>query len=176
MFAGRFIPEKQVPALVPALALAREQIPDLRAEIYGDGPDRDEVLQAISDQRLDGAISAPGFVDAQILERALSSALCLLLPSRREGYGRIVVEAAARGVPSVVVVGPDNAATELVEEGVNGAIAPSAAPDDLAAAIVRIHDAGPALRESTLDWFRRNAERLSLAHSLEVVEAAYAAP
>ena len=176
VFAGRFIPEKQVPALVPALALAREQIPDLRAEIYGDGPDRDEVLHAISDQRLDGAISAPGFVDAQILERALSSALCLLLPSRREGYGRIVVEAAARGVPSVVVVGPDNAATELVEEGVNGAIAPSAAPDDLAAAIVRIHDAGPALRESTLDWFRRNAERLSLAHSLEVVEAAYAAP
>ena len=38
-------------------------------------------------------------------------------PSRREGYGLVVVEAAARGVPSVVVADPDNAATELVQEG-----------------------------------------------------------
>ena len=174
VFAGRFIPEKRVPALVPALARAREEIPDLRGEIYGDGPDRDAVLHAIAALRLDGAISAPGFVDTEVLEQALSSALCLLLPSRREGYGRIVVEAAARGVPTVVVEGPDNAATELVEEGVNGAIALSAEPDDLAAAIVRVHGAGDELRRSTLDWFRRNAERLSLDRSLATVLEAYA--
>ena len=41
VFAGRFIPEKRVPALVPALAQARKQIPDLRGELYGDGPDRE---------------------------------------------------------------------------------------------------------------------------------------
>ena len=174
VFAGRFIPEKRVPALVPALARAREEIPDLRGEIYGDGPDRDAVLHAIAALRLDGAISAPGFVDTEVLEQALSSALCLLLPSRREGYGRIVVEAASRGVPTVVVEGPDNAATELVEEGVNGAIALSAEPDDLAAAIVRVHGAGDELRRSTLDWFRRNAERLSLDRSLATVLEAYA--
>ena len=174
VFAGRFIPEKRVPALVPALARAREEIPDLRGEIYGDGPDRDAVLHAIAALRLDGAISAPGFVDTEVLEQALSSALCLLLPSRREGYGRIVVEAAARGVPTVVVEGPDNAATELVEEGVNGAIALSAEPDDLAAAIVRVHGAGDELRRSTLDWFRRNAERLSFDRSLATVLEAYA--
>jgi glycosyltransferase involved in cell wall biosynthesis len=174
VFAGRFIPEKQVLALVPALALAREQIPDLRSEIYGDGPDRDEVLRAIAAQGLDGAISAPGFVEREVLEAALSSALCLLLPSRREGYGRVVVEAAARGVPTVVVEGPDNAATELVEEGVNGAIARSAEADELAAAIVRVHRAGPDLRSSTLDWFYRNAERLSLDRSLATVLEAYA--
>ena len=47
-------------------------------------------------------------------------ALCLLLTSRREGYGLVVVEAASHGTPSVVVAGEDNAATELIEEGVNG--------------------------------------------------------
>ena len=173
VYAGRFIPEKQVPELVPALARAREQIPELRGELYGDGPDRSEVLRAIAAKQLDGAISAPGFVDADVLEQALASALCLLLPSRREGYGRVVVEAAARGVPTVVVEGPDNAATELVEEGVNGAVARSAAPDDLAAAIVRVHWAGDALRRTTLDWFRANAERLSLDRSLELVSRVY---
>jgi glycosyltransferase involved in cell wall biosynthesis len=68
---------------------------------------------------------------------------------------------------------PDNAATELVEEGVNGFIAASASPEDLADAIVRVHDAGQELRESTGQWFVRNAKRLSIAHSLDTVAAAY---
>ena len=99
----------------------------------------------------------------------------MVLPSRREGYGMVVVEAAARGTPSVVVAGPDNAATELVSEGENGFVAPSAAPEDLAAAIERVHAEGQALRERTADWFRANAERLSLERSLEKVLESYAA-
>ena len=66
-----------------------------------------------------------------------------MLPSRREGYGLVVVEACAAGTPSVVVADPDNAATELIEEGVNGFVAPSASPEDLAAAILRVREAGP---------------------------------
>jgi glycosyltransferase involved in cell wall biosynthesis len=174
VFAGRFIPEKRVPALIPALARARAQVPELRAELYGDGPERDDVLREIAALGLEGFVSAPGFVDSDVLEPALSSALCLLIPSSREGYGLVVVEAAARGVPTVVVAGPDNAATELVEEGVNGAIAPSAAPDDLADAILRIREGGSALRDSTADWYRRNADRLSLERSLATVVDAYA--
>ena len=69
-----------------------------------------------------------------------------MLPSRREGYGLVVVEACAAGTPAVVVADPDNAATELIEEGVNGFVAASASPQDLAAAILRVRDAGPALR------------------------------
>jgi glycosyltransferase involved in cell wall biosynthesis len=173
VYAGRHIPEKRVPALVPALARAAEEIPDLRGELYGDGPERAEVLESIRELGLEDAVVAPGFVPAETLEAALSSALCLLLPSRREGYGLVVVEAAARGVPVVVVEGPDNAATELVEDGVNGAVAPSASAEDLAAAIVRVYEGGAFLRNSTRDWFDRNAERLSLEPSLETVLAAY---
>jgi glycosyltransferase involved in cell wall biosynthesis len=169
VFAGRHIPEKRVPALVPALAEARRQIPDLRGSIYGDGPERSAVLRAIAECGLDGAVVAPGFVDAEVVEAAITTALCLVLPSRREGYGLVVVEAAARGVPVVVVAGPDNAAVELVEEGTNGAIAESAEPRDLAAAIVRVYEGGTELRDSTSDWFRRNAERLSFDHSFERV-------
>jgi glycosyltransferase involved in cell wall biosynthesis len=169
VFAGRHIREKRVAEVVPAIARARDEVPDLRGEIYGDGPERERVLKAIAELDLDGSVVAPGFVDREVLENALESALCLVLPSRREGYGLVVIEAAARGVPTVVVEGPDNAATALVEEGVNGTIASSAAPDVLAAAIARVHRAGPELRGSTLDWFRRNRERLSLERSLEIV-------
>jgi glycosyltransferase involved in cell wall biosynthesis len=175
VFAGRHIPEKRASALVPAFARAREQAPELRLEFFGDGPDRPEVLRRIEELALNGSVKSHGFVGAEQLDVALRSALCMVLPSRREGYGLIVVEASAQGTPSIVVADPDNASTELVEEGVNGFIAPSASPEDLAAAILRVREAGHALRESTADWFARNAERLSLSHSIDVVSEAYGA-
>ena len=176
VFAGRHIPEKRVPALVPALARARERIPELRGEIYGDGPERGEVVGLRSSLGLDGALDVPGFVAAERVEAALSRALCMVLPSRREGYGMVVVEAAAVGTPSVVVADPDNAATDLVSEGENGYVAASASPADLAEAIERVHADGHALRERTTAWFRANAERLSLEGSLERVLESYAEP
>jgi glycosyltransferase involved in cell wall biosynthesis len=173
VFAGRHIPEKRVPGLVPALALARERIPELRGEILGDGPERGEVLRLRAKLGLDEAIDVPGRVEAERVEAALARALCMVLPSSREGYGMVVVEAAALGTPSIVVAGPDNAATDLVSDGENGYVAPSASPEDLAAAIERVHAEGQDLRERTAAWFRANAERLSLESSLERVLDSY---
>jgi glycosyltransferase involved in cell wall biosynthesis len=173
VFAGRLIPEKRAPAVVPAVGRARAVLPALRGTVFGDGPERADVLAAIAREGLDGVVQAPGFVGAAEVEDALRTALCMVLPSRREGYGLIVVEAAARGTPSIVVAGEDNAAVELVEEGVNGTIAASASPEDLAAAIVRVHEGGHALRERTCAWFAANARRLSLDGSLDAVVAGY---
>jgi len=167
VFAGRHIPEKRAPALVPALVEARKRLPWLRAAIFGDGPERPEVLRRIAAADAADWIRAPGFVSAEEVHAALCGALCMVLPSSREGYGLIVVEASAAGVPSIVVDGPDNAAVELVEEGVNGTVARSAAPADLADAIVRVAQAGPAMRESTVRWFAQHAERLSMDGSLK---------
>ena len=173
VFAGRFIPEKRVAAIVPAIALAQASVPRLRGELYGDGPERERVVKAVADLGLDGAVSLPGFVDTDRVQRALARALCMILPSRREGYGLVVVEAASYGTPSIVVADPDNAAVELVDDGVNGFLSPSAEPHDLANAIARAHEGGVALRRSTAAWFAANAERLSIGHSLAIVARAY---
>jgi glycosyltransferase involved in cell wall biosynthesis len=175
VFAGRLIPEKRAPAVVIAVAEARRRLPELRAKVFGDGPEREAVLRMIGELGVSDAVEAPGFVAADEVESAMREALCLCLPSRREGYGLVVVEASAAGTPSIVVRDPDNAATELVAEGENGFVAPSAGAEDLAAAILRVHEAGNALRRSTAAWFRRNARRLSLESSLETVLAAYKA-
>ena len=174
VYAGRHTPEKRVPAIVPAVAAARRRRPQLQARILGDGPQRPEVLAAIVRDGLEDVVEAPGFVSADEVERTFASALCLLSTSEREGYGMIVVEAASRGVPSVVVAGPDNAAVELIEEGVNGYVALSIDPEHIADAIERIQSAGLALRQSTAAWFGVNAQRLSLDSSLEQVLEAYA--
>jgi hypothetical protein len=59
---------------------------------------------------------------------------------------------------------------------VNGVFAASAAAPDLAAAILRVRAAGLSLRESTADWFARNADRLSLQSSVRRVLAVYEEP
>lgn len=174
LFAGRHISEKDPVAVVHAVAKARETIPELRAVIYGDGPERPKVVDTIAELDLEGVVGTPGFVDEAVIDDRLARALCLVLPSRREGYGLVVVESLSKGTPVVLVRGEDNASTELVDEGENGFVAPGPGPEELAAAIVRIHATGPELRESTLNRFRLMAEQLSLASSLDTVLATYA--
>ena len=175
VFAGRHIPDKRAPAIVPAVAVLRRTQPAARCVIFGDGPERERVQRLVHDLGLGGVVSVPGFVSAPEVERALRAAACMVLPSRREGYGMVVVEAASVGTPSVVVRDADNAATELIEEGVNGFVAPSASPEDLAAAIAQVMAGGMELRRSTAAWFTAHARRLSLASSVEHVSQVYSA-
>jgi glycosyltransferase involved in cell wall biosynthesis len=175
LFAGRLIPEKRVTAGVAAVAAAAERIEGLHGVFYGDGPEREALLSSIATHEAGSLITAPGFADGSSIDADMRRALCVLLPSEREGYGMVVVEASAHSTPAVVVAAPDNAAPELIEDGVNGTIAPDADPDTIAQAIVRVHEAGMAMRESTAIWFAENAERLSLESSLKTVLASYGA-
>ncbi len=174
VFAGRHIAEKRAELIPGAIALARRRIPGLRALILGDGPRHDALRAEIARFGLDEVAEAPGFVAAEQVSEALARASCHVLPSAREGYGMVVIEAAAAGTPSAVVAGPDNAATELVVEGVNGFVAPVATPRALAATILAVQHGGAELRARTTAWFAHEAPRLSAAASARHVAAVYA--
>jgi glycosyltransferase involved in cell wall biosynthesis len=173
LFAGRHVPDKRVVLAPDVLAEARRANPPLKLVALGDGPDRPRLLVRARELGLDGALSAPGFVEADRLSDLFARAACLLVLSRRDGHGMVVAEAAAAGTPSVVVRAADSAAAELVEEGVNGAVADSARPAEVAAAVDRVLAAGPALRERTVAWFAQNRERLSMAGSIARVREIY---
>jgi glycosyltransferase involved in cell wall biosynthesis len=175
LFAGRLIPEKRAPLAVAAVAAASRLVEELRGEFLGEGPEREALERAIDEQEMRGAISAPGFLSAEEVEARMRGAMCMLLTSEREGYGMVVVEAARWGTPSVVVAGPDNAAVELVEEGVNGFVAPVAQAESIGAAIARVSEGGMVLRESTARWFAEHAQELSIERSLGDVLESYEA-
>jgi glycosyltransferase involved in cell wall biosynthesis len=172
IFAARLIPEKRLPLALEAFALARRDAPELTLQVFGRGPEWGAGQAAIARLDLGEAAVLRDFVDRPVLEDAMARALCLLHPSEREGYGLVVVEAASRGTPSILAAGEDNAATELVEDGINGYVAEPTA-EALAAAILQARAAGPDLRRSTAGWFERNAERLSIENSLAKVIASY---
>jgi glycosyltransferase involved in cell wall biosynthesis len=174
VFAGRHIPEKRAHLVPAAVARARAAgMADLHGLVLGDGPERSRVLTTVAEWEAEPFVETPGFVDAANVRDALGRATCLVLPSVREGYGIVVIEAAAFGTPSVVSPAPDNAAVELVHDGVNGFVAKGDGAAELADAIVRVAEGGPALRERTRLWFDENAARLSLRGSASAVLERY---
>ena len=174
VYAGRHVREKRVPLLVEAFAEARRELAELTLELYGDGPDRANAERTARALGLDGSVAFHGKRPQEDVEAAFARASCVATASEREGYGLIVVEAAARGTPSVVVAGAENAATELVTDGVNGIVSPQATPAALGTAIVEAVRRGPALRDATRAWFVEHADELRIERSIELVLERYA--
>ncbi|GAA1055652.1 glycosyltransferase family 4 protein [Agromyces luteolus] len=166
-FVGRHIADKRLEALPPALAVARRAIPGLEARVVGTGPETERVRAAAAAAGVADAVHFLGRLDDDDLDAVVSGAAALVNPSAREGFGLVVAEAAAVGVPSVVVAGDDNASAELVEPGVNGAVATDASPETLGAAIREVVEAGGELRRSTAEWFARERAARNLAGSVD---------
>jgi glycosyltransferase involved in cell wall biosynthesis len=173
VYAGRHVREKRLDLLIRAFALARARVPGLRLELFGEGPEDGRIEDLIRRTRLNGAVQLLGKRPEDEVDAAIARSACLATASEREGYGLVVVEAAAHGTPSVIVAGPENAAVELVTDDVNGIVAPRATAESLADAIVRAVEAGGELRASTSRWFAENAARLRIGASLELVAQAH---
>lgn len=173
LFVGRHIADKRLDALPAALAVARRHIPGLTAQIVGSGPETDTVRARAHDAGVFDFMEFSGRVDDDALLTAFRTASVLVNPSAREGFGLVVAEAASVATPSVVVAGEDNAAAELVIDGVNGFVAASVHAEDLGAAIVRAVRGGEELRASTLAWFEHERTTRGLAASVaQIVDRA----
>ena len=172
VFVGRHIADKRVESIPAALVEARRTLPGLRAVVLGEGPSRAHVQAEVDRLGLQDVVDLPGFVPQEEMERVVREAAVLVNPSRREGYGLVVVEACAAGTPVVLVDAPDNASVELVVDGVNGFVAPSTSPADLGRAIVAAVEGGDALRASARAWFEESARtRTAEAAARAILEA-----
>ncbi len=123
LYAGRLIPEKGVDLIIRTLPLLKKDHPDLKCFIIGDGPERSDLELLASELKLDETVNFTGFLnDQEELLKIMKSSQVFVLPSRREGFGMVVLEANACGLPVVVVNHPMNAAVELVKNNQNGFI------------------------------------------------------
>jgi len=123
IFAGRLIKEKNVNLLIKAVALLKADFPEIRCCIVGDGPEKASLEGLAKKTGVYGNIEFTGFQEYGALIRKIKASKVFVLPSSREGFGMVVIEAFACGVPVVTVRAKYNAAQGLVENGVDGLVA-----------------------------------------------------
>ena len=136
-FAGRLVPEKGTHIAVRAFAQIRDEFPDARLRIAGDGPERSGLELLSRELGVEACVDFLGHLPRPELERELAGAWVQCVPSIwDEPFGLVVIEAQARG--TVVVASAVGALPELVVDGQTGYLVPPADPAALAAALGRV--------------------------------------
>jgi glycosyltransferase involved in cell wall biosynthesis len=117
---GSIVPRKGYPVLIEAL---KGLSTDWRLTIAGGARDADEVTRvnlAVANSGLASRIDIAGTVDDAALDALYTSADLFVMPSLFEGYGMVLAEAMARGLPIVCTTGgaaaetvPDDAALKV---------------------------------------------------------------
>jgi glycosyltransferase involved in cell wall biosynthesis len=134
VYVGRLLAHKQVHLLIEATRLLRERRPHATLLIIGDGPERPALERLAATLAMRESVRFTGQLRTSTEVYAhLKASRVLALPSKREGFGTVVLEAWACGVPAVVCDEPENAAAELLDSPVKGRIVASN-PGALAAA------------------------------------------
>lgn len=130
LFVGRIVGEKGINELVEVFARLHEEQPATRLVLVGNYETELDPLSQGTRRIIDAmdAIETPGPKRGDDLVSAYAEADCFVMPSYREGFPNVVLEAGAMGLPSVVT--DINGSREIVENGKNGLVVP---PRDAAA-------------------------------------------
>ena len=131
LFVGVLELYKNVDGLAAAWRLAQPRVPDARLRIVGSGTRADIVRDLVAD----GLATWVERLDTAGIVAALDEASLLVLPSRSEGMGRVVIEAFLRGRP--VIGSAVGGIRDLVVDGENGLLV-EPRPDAIADALVRV--------------------------------------
>lgn len=132
---GRLVPQKGFDLLIEAFSRVAVTVPDWNLVIWGEGIERGALEAQIAQLGLSDRISLPG-VTAQPGEWIARSDL-FVLSSRFEGWGIVVGEAMAAGLPVIAFDCPWGPA-EMIEDGQSGVLVKNGDVDALAAAMVTL--------------------------------------
>ncbi len=134
-------------------------------DVVGDGEDRARLERLARTLGVSEHVVFHGRVDDAALTRLYASAYAFVLPSTREGFGLVFVEAMAHALPVITVSA--GAAPEVVEDGVTGRVVPPSDPRALAGAIAALTSAP----ELALTMGHAGAERARALYTFPSYEA-----
>ncbi|MCV7429184.1 glycosyltransferase family 4 protein [Mycobacterium montefiorense] len=98
---SRLVPHKQIEDALETVADLRPRLPELHLDILGDGWWRQRLVDHVRRLGISDAVTFHGHVDDVTKHHVLQSAWVHVLPSRKEGWGLAVVEAAQHRVPTI---------------------------------------------------------------------------
>lgn len=123
IFAGRLLPYKNVDVLIGAMNILVQSHPQASLLIIGEGPEKEKLEALVKSLGLSGNVRFAGFLEKEeAVYSAMLSSKVLAMPSTREGFGIVVLEANACGLPVITTSHPQNAAQDLIKSNLNGKV------------------------------------------------------
>ncbi|WP_246984041.1 glycosyltransferase family 4 protein [Halorientalis marina] len=103
LYVGRFAPEKRLPLLLSAFATVRERGIDARLVLVGarSASKREEIESLAHDLGIGSSVEVHGRIPREEVPTWMNRARSVVLPSRDEGFGMVLIEAMACGTPPI---------------------------------------------------------------------------
>ena len=115
IFAGRLLVHKNVDILIKSIAILKESNPVVKCLIIGEGPEKKRLREMVATLNLTkNVLFLDFFKDHDELYSLIKSSKVFVLPSTREGFGIVALEANACGIPVITTNYKDNAARDLI--------------------------------------------------------------
>jgi len=140
---SRLVPHKQIEDALDAVALLRSRVPGLHLDVIGGGWWQQRLVDHATRLGISDVVTFHGHVDDATKHHVVQQCWVHVLPSRKEGWGLAVVEAAQHAVPTIGYRS-SGGLTDSVIDGVTGVLV-----DDHAELVHRLQQllADPVLRD-----------------------------
>jgi glycosyltransferase involved in cell wall biosynthesis len=138
--------------------------------IIGEGSQRQELEDLVKRLNLEKKVRFLGEVPNKKIPQYLAAADCFVLPSLKEGFGIVLLEAMAANVP--VVAANVGGIPDIIEDGKTGILVEPKNPDGLAEAIMKIYSQ-PEFTQNLTKNARNNLEKYNWQNIAEKVYENY---
>jgi glycosyltransferase involved in cell wall biosynthesis len=118
---SRLVPHKQIEDALNAVAQLRASVPDLYLDVVGGGWWSDRLTDHAERLGIRDAVTFHGHIDDATKHRVLQQSWVHVLPSRKEGWGLAVIEAAQHAVPTIGYRSSGGLADSIID-GVTGVL------------------------------------------------------
>jgi len=132
---SRLVPHKQIEDALDAVAVLRRRIPNLHLDIVGGGWWERRLVDHAAALGIADAVTFHGHIDDEAKHHVVQQSWVHLMPSRKEGWGLAVIEAAQHGVPTIGYRS-SGGLTDSVVDGVTGLLVDG--PDELVDGLRRL--------------------------------------
>jgi glycosyltransferase involved in cell wall biosynthesis len=164
LFAGALIRRKGVDLVARAFVRLAREFPHVRLKIAGAGNLQETIAQTLHSVR--ERIEFVGFKHWHELPELYAAADVLCVPSRYDGWGLVVPEGLAAGLP-VIATNKMGAALEFVRTGSNGWLIPAANEDAIFAAMREAATAPPPVLDQLAQQARQSVSEHTVRHGAE---------
>jgi len=158
LFVGRLVKEKGIFELLTAIEQLSSKKKNVRLTIAGDGAELSNLIK-LSEKLPPNTLHFTGYLTGTALEDAYQKADVLLLPSYREGFPYVVIEAMRAGLP--IVSTRAGALETLVQDGITGFKVKPKDVDSIVWAIDKLSGDSALLADMSNNCYRYFEENLS---------------